>query len=70
MGAFVKAYLAWKGTHIRRGFNVIKRLLDPGPWPHLDIPAQQMLWILTLACLQFTADYWIRYVQPEYNRVC
>jgi hypothetical protein len=28
--AFVKAYLARKGTHLRRGFNVIKRLLDPG----------------------------------------
>jgi hypothetical protein len=28
--AFVKAYLARKGTHIQRGFNVIERLLDPG----------------------------------------
>jgi hypothetical protein len=37
--AFVKAHLAWKGTHIRRGFNVIECLLDPGRWPHLDIPA-------------------------------
>jgi hypothetical protein len=27
---FIKAYLARKGTHIQRGFNVIKCLLDPG----------------------------------------
>ncbi len=31
--AFVKAYLAWKGTHILRGFNVIEPLLDPGQEP-------------------------------------
>jgi hypothetical protein len=60
--AFLKAYLVQKGTHIQRGFNVIERLLDPGRWPHPDIPARQMLWILTLACLQFTGDYWIRHV--------
>jgi hypothetical protein len=60
--ALVKAYLARKGTHIQRGFNVIERLLDPGRWPHPDIPAQQMLWIHTLACLQFTGGYWIRHV--------
>ncbi len=65
--AFIKAYLARKGTHIWRGFNVIKRLLNPGWWPHPDIPAQQMLWILTLACLQFTGDYWIRHVRPDYT---
>jgi hypothetical protein len=59
--AFAMAYLVWKGTHIRRGFNVIKRLLDSGQLPHLDIPAQQMLWILTHACLQCTGDYWIRH---------
>jgi hypothetical protein len=28
--AFVKAYLAQKGTHTRSRFNVIERLLDPG----------------------------------------
>jgi hypothetical protein len=63
----VPAYLARKGTHIRRGFNVIKHLFDPGRWPHPDIPARQILWILTLACLQFTGDYWIRHVQPDYT---
>jgi hypothetical protein len=68
--AFVKAYLAWKGTHILRGFNVIQHLLGPGRWPHPDIPARQMLWILALACLQFTGDYWIRHVCPDYNRGC
>ncbi len=26
---------------------------------------QQMLWILTLTCLQFTGDYWIRHVHPD-----
>jgi hypothetical protein len=26
-----------------------------------------MLWILTLACLQFTGDYWIRHVRPDYT---
>jgi hypothetical protein len=65
--AFVKAYLVWKGTHIRQGFSMIERLLDPGRWPHPDIPAQQMYWILTLACLQFTGDYWIRYICPDYT---
>jgi hypothetical protein len=65
--AFVTTYFAWKGTHVRRGFNVIEHLLDPGRLPHLDIPAGQMLWILTLACLQFTGDYWIRHVQPDYT---
>jgi hypothetical protein len=28
--AFAKTYFAWKGTHILWGFNMIKRLLDPG----------------------------------------
>ncbi len=26
-----------------------------------------MMWILTLACLQFMGDYWIRYVHPDYT---
>jgi hypothetical protein len=26
-----------------------------------------MLWILTLTCLQFTGDYWIRHVHPDYT---
>jgi hypothetical protein len=56
-----------EGAHIRRGLDVIVCLLDPGQWPHLDIPAQQMLWVLTLACLQFTGDYWIRHDRPDYT---
>ncbi len=36
-----------------------------GQWPHPDIPARQMLWILTLACLQFTCDYWSRHICPD-----
>jgi hypothetical protein len=54
-------------THILRGFNVIRCLLDPGQWPHPDIPAPQMLWILKLAFLQFTGDYWIRHVRQDYT---
>ncbi len=65
--AFVKAYLAQKGTHILQGFYVIQHLLDPERWPHPDIPAQQMLWILTIPCLQFTGDYWITHVHPDYT---
>jgi hypothetical protein len=41
--ASMKAYLVWKVTNILWGFNVIKRLFDPGRWPHPDIPARQML---------------------------
>jgi hypothetical protein len=26
-----------------------------------------MLWILTLACLQFTGNYWIRHIHPDYT---
>jgi hypothetical protein len=37
--AIMKAYLAWKGTHSLRGFATIERLLDPGQWPHPDVPA-------------------------------
>ena len=65
--SFIKAYLARKGTHIWRGFNVIEHLLHPRRWPFPDIPAQQMLWILTPVCLQFTGDYWIRHVQLDYT---
>jgi hypothetical protein len=48
-------------------FAMLKCLLDLGQWSHLDVPACQMLWILTLACLQFTDDYWIRHIHPDYT---
>ncbi len=50
LAAFVKAYLARKGTHTLGGFATIDCLLDSGQWPHLDVPAWKILLILTLAC--------------------
>ena len=46
---------------------MIDPLLNPGRWPHPDVPAWQMLRILTLACLQLMDDYWIQYIHPAYT---
>ena len=64
---FVKGYLCQKGVKITRGSNDIMELLDPGRWPHPEIPSRQMLWILTAICFQFMGDYWLRHVRPDYT---
>ena len=44
-------------------------LLDPGRWPHPEIPSQQILWILTEICFhQFMGDYWLRHVRSDYTQ--
>jgi hypothetical protein len=56
---FVKIYLNQKINGLLKGFTSISDLLDPGQWPHPNIPTQQMLWIVTLICMQFMGDYWL-----------
>ena len=64
---FVKGYLNKKQTRIVGGFDRAKELLDPAEWPHPDIPTQQMLFLLTLACFQFQPDYWTRHIRPDFT---
>ena len=49
---YVQGYLAQRLAKIKSGFGKASQLLDPGRWPHPEIPARQMLWILTLVCFQ------------------
>ena len=65
--AYVKAYLEQKGRKVRKGLAGVTELLDPARWPHPEVPSQHMLWILLLACLQFTGDYWIQHVCPDWT---
>ena len=51
---------------ITRGFDQLKELLDLGRWTHHEIPARQMLWILTVGFLQFMGDYWLRHAGPNF----
>ena len=64
---FVKTYLNQKKNDILKGYDTIINLLDPGIWSHPDIPTRQMLWILIHVCLQFTGDYWLRHLRPDYT---
>ena len=64
---FVETYLSEKLGKVTRGFDRVQSLLDPGRWPHPEIPSRQMLWILTLVCFQFMGDYWLRHVRPDYT---
>ena len=63
--SYIKGYLQQKGVRIRRGFDKVSSLLDSARWPSPDIPTRQMLWILSLACLQFMGDYWLRHCNPS-----
>ena len=51
---FVRGYLKERKKKIVTGFNMIAQLLDPGEWPHPKTPGRQILWILTVACFQFS----------------
>ena len=65
---FVLGYLEQRLQKILKGFNKLAELLDPGRWPNPDIPTRQMLWVLTVTCLQFMGDYWIRHVRPDLTK--
>ncbi len=52
---------------ILKGITSISNLLDHGRWPYPNIPTQQMLWILTLVCMQFMGDYWSWHIRPDYT---
>ena len=62
---YIKNYLRGKKSKISAGFDIITNTLDPGQYPHPEIPIRQMLWILILACLQFQGDYWLRHIDPR-----
>ena len=64
---FVEGYLNQQLERIEKGNRKIKSLLDPGRWPHPEIPTRQMLWILTLVCCQHRGDYWLRHVRPDWT---
>jgi hypothetical protein len=61
---FVEGYLEQRMQKILKGYTKLGDFLDPGRWPNPDIPTRQMLWILTVTCLQFMGDYWIRHMRP------
>ena len=62
---YVKTYLDKKKSRIIQGFDLVSEALDPGRYPHPEIPTRQMQWILTFACLQFQGDYWLRHIDPR-----
>ena len=64
---FIKGYLSKRMTKITSGFESVRELLNPGRWPHPETPSRQMLWILTVVCLQFMGDYWLRHVRPDFT---
>ena len=66
--AFVRGYLQQKLEKILKGFDKLIELLDPARWPNPDVPTRQMLWCLTVTCLQFLGDYWIRHVRPDLTK--
>ena len=62
---FQSQVIPYKSAKIRRRFDTILSLLDPGRWPHPEIPSHQMIWILIVVCLQFMGDYWLRHIRPD-----
>jgi hypothetical protein len=65
---FIKAYYLYqKKESILTGYDIIMNLLDPGRCSHPDSPTRQMLWILIHVCLQFTGDYWLSHIRPDYT---
>ena len=63
--AYVLEYLKSKQKFILRGFLKIMKILDTRRFPHPELPVRQMLWNLTLQCLQFMGDYWLRHLRPD-----
>jgi len=61
-------YLEQRQSTIQKGFGKALSLLDPGRWPHLEIPSRQLLWILMLVCFQLMGSYWMRHVRPNLTK--
>ena len=59
---FVEGYLNQQLERIEKGNRKIKSLLDPGRWPHPEIPTRQMLWILTLFAATVNTGVIIGYI--------
>ena len=55
--AYVKEYLSQMADKIEFQYRDISEMLDPVKWCHPEIPTKQMLWLLTVVCLQNLADY-------------
>ena len=36
-------------------------------WCHPGIPTRQMVWLLTVVCLQNLGDCWIRHIRPDWT---
>ena len=51
--------------NILKEYTELGELLGQGRWPNPDIPAHQMLWILTVTCRHFKGDYWVRHMRPD-----
>ena len=66
--AYVKGYLGLKGRKVRKGLTKVTDLLNPVRRPHPEIPSRQMFWMLLSACLQFTGDYWLQHVRPDWTK--
>ena len=67
--AFIEGYpLQKRSAKVRRRFDDISTPIDPGRWPHPEIPSCQMLWIpLTVVCIQSMGDCWLRHIRPDYT---
>ena len=57
--SFVKGYMDQRKIKITQRFNKMTTLLDPGRWPHPEMPSRQILWILTVISFQLMGDYWL-----------
>ena len=64
---FVTEWLKTKGERIRSNLLEIGNLLDPNRIASRDIPSRQCLWLLTLNCLQFKGNYFVRNIPPQFT---
>ena len=52
---------------IAENLNEIGELLDPMAICPQEVPSRQCLWLLTLICLQFKGNCFIRHIPPQYT---
>ena len=45
----------------------ISDLLDPNAIAPAEIPTRQCLWLLTLICLRFKGNYFVRHIPPQFT---
>ena len=64
---YVREYLSQKADKIEFQYKDISEMLDPVKWCHPEIPTRQMLWLLTIVCLQNLGDYLIRHIRPDWT---